>query len=413
MSIVPTAAWQIKPPNTWPPPPEFMSFSALREIESCPRRWALGSANYPDIWDGRGYPSALPSVPLEGIILHKALEQITVALASRGCPSIDHESAVAVLKELGGLSNVVSCNIEDTLKKFEKNPRSLPHIQKTYQRLQGQVPNLRIQVQSLLSRLKLAPKSKISTGDQAATDTRTALQHGSHTEVELQVHNLKWRGIVDLLSLSTDICEIRDFKSGSKKDEHRFQLQAYAVLWVKDHERNPTGRPAERLLLSYQSGDVEVTPLDAEQLEATEVTLRTRSENARRAVQQDPPKACPSEETCQYCTVRHLCDDYWQWTINNRKSSNAGTFFDLQIKLSGGHGDSSWSGVVEACLGLAVGNPIMFRPKKLPFDLRPGQHLRMLNVHVTSPTNDNIDGPTEIAVATASTSSEVFVLSED
>ena len=43
------AHWRVLTPKTWPDPPAEMSVSAHAEIDECPRRWALGAAEYPDI----------------------------------------------------------------------------------------------------------------------------------------------------------------------------------------------------------------------------------------------------------------------------------------------------------------------------------------------------------------------------
>ena len=48
--------WLARTPHAWADVPAWMSFSDLRNIEGCPRRWSLSSASYPDIWSGRGYP---------------------------------------------------------------------------------------------------------------------------------------------------------------------------------------------------------------------------------------------------------------------------------------------------------------------------------------------------------------------
>ena len=40
-----------------PGPPPLWSFSSLREVGACPRRYALARASYPDLWDGRGLPA--------------------------------------------------------------------------------------------------------------------------------------------------------------------------------------------------------------------------------------------------------------------------------------------------------------------------------------------------------------------
>src|SRR2546430_2535646 len=59
MSKTAAAAQQAVSPSTWPSPPTEMSVSTLRELEACPRRWALSSARYPEIWDRVGYPPKL------------------------------------------------------------------------------------------------------------------------------------------------------------------------------------------------------------------------------------------------------------------------------------------------------------------------------------------------------------------
>jgi hypothetical protein len=56
---------RINNPSTWPQLPRWMSFSALLEIEACPRRWALKSATYPSVWNGRGYPRIPQSAAIE------------------------------------------------------------------------------------------------------------------------------------------------------------------------------------------------------------------------------------------------------------------------------------------------------------------------------------------------------------
>ena len=60
------AHWRVLAPTTWPDPPAEMSVSTNAEIDECPRRWALSAANYPDIWDGRGYPPKLQVAALAG-----------------------------------------------------------------------------------------------------------------------------------------------------------------------------------------------------------------------------------------------------------------------------------------------------------------------------------------------------------
>ena len=51
------AIWQISNPAEWPKAPKWMSFSTLYELEACPRRWSLNTAEYPTICDQQRYPN--------------------------------------------------------------------------------------------------------------------------------------------------------------------------------------------------------------------------------------------------------------------------------------------------------------------------------------------------------------------
>src|SRR5215210_7028726 len=116
------AVWYARPPHNWAAIPEWMSFSRLREIEMCPRRWSLNSASYPEIWSRRGYPPKVYLAPLAGQIIHAALEIITNALNRAGCVSVTDEHFVHVMRELGGYSKI----IEEALKRIFINLQDNP-----------------------------------------------------------------------------------------------------------------------------------------------------------------------------------------------------------------------------------------------------------------------------------------------
>src|SRR4051812_17115060 len=92
----------VSAPGAWPGLPSTWSFSVLREIESCPRRWALRAAEYPTIWDGAGYPPLLSIRGLEGQVIHEAVKKVAAALSEGGCQSARDGAAVEVLRGLGG-----------------------------------------------------------------------------------------------------------------------------------------------------------------------------------------------------------------------------------------------------------------------------------------------------------------------
>ena len=72
-------------PTSWPPPPENMTVTAYEEINTCPRQWALSKADYPDLWQGQGYPPKLQVHAVKGSVVHLAVETITKKLILAGC----------------------------------------------------------------------------------------------------------------------------------------------------------------------------------------------------------------------------------------------------------------------------------------------------------------------------------------
>ena len=66
--------WKAQVPDSWPEPLTKMSFTQLKEIEGCSRKWSLQNAQYPTIQDMPRYPRK-PSINLlRGRIVHGALE---------------------------------------------------------------------------------------------------------------------------------------------------------------------------------------------------------------------------------------------------------------------------------------------------------------------------------------------------
>src|SRR5215470_16746746 len=104
-------------PTTWPEPPRAMSVSTLAEMELCPRRWALKSAAYPEIWSGKGYPPKTHLNALGGSVVHLTVEAVTRALALEGCPSVEDPVATRVVRDLGGFTQVVNDSIDRVLER--------------------------------------------------------------------------------------------------------------------------------------------------------------------------------------------------------------------------------------------------------------------------------------------------------
>jgi hypothetical protein len=239
---------------------------------------------------------------------------------------------------------------------------------------------------------------------------RCPLGPGSYPELELRVPRIGWHGIADLLILSPQSCEIMDFKTGAKHDAHRFQLQVYALLWSRDSELNPEGRLIDKLTISYDNTEVTVDPPTVLELDALEQKLVERRLGAETALSATPPEARPSVDNCRHCSVRHLCDEYWQSATLQAFTAVAPTetsFKDLQITIVARHGPTSWDGIINQSKDTDSGKQVLLRTNNgSELHFSKGDQIRVLDAHLS---NDSDDDNLPI-VATMSATSEVFIL---
>ena len=403
-----SSLWMTDGPAAWPDAPVEMTVTTLREIESCPRRWALSAGHYPDLWSGRGYPPCVRLGALAGSVVHLALEVITGALARAGCPSLEDPAALQVMRDLGGYTKVVDDCIDRTLSRLANSPRAQRVIEVAARSLRAKVPELRTRTQTMLCRVRLPPIQ----GRQAEGSARRArgpLTAGTFAEMELRAEEIGWKGKVDLLVLSPDVCEIIDFKTGLPDEGHRFQVHVYALLWSRDGQLNPGRRRADRLVLAYGRGDEEVPSPTELELDGLEYRLIARAAAAREAVSQRPPEAKPSPENCLYCNVRHLCNEYWAGPTLRQLGDGLGGsgVTDIAIRITGRHGPLSWDAVVESSAAATHGDQFLLRADKRPLSLRPGQVVRLLAVHISDPGGED---PESVMVGTLGTTSEVFLV---
>ena len=404
---------EIKPPETWPEPPPEMSVSSLRAIESCPRRWALSTASYPELWQGVGYPPRTQRSWLTGNVVHGAIERIVRSLAQADCGSLSDPCAPAVIRELGGFTSILRSCIEETVARQAENPR-LPDIEDFRISLERSMARMRVDVQSLLRTLPLVPTNR-SHGSPRHTGVRGPLGPGTYGEVEVRAPTLHWRGFVDLLVLEPDgTAEIRDFKTGIRSDDHEFQVKAYAVLWSSDNDLNPSGALPTRLTLSYPNGDVTVPVPSAQEADAIKAELRERATAARGLASTHPPEARPSFDTCKRCDVRHLCSEYWQADTQRRLAAEvdeAPPFGDLQVRVLSRRGPVTWDAVVEQSDRFENDTPLTVLAPGGHHRLDDGAVLRILDARMVVTTPDEAEDRPDVPVASLTSTSEVFVLS--
>ncbi|MGB7220087.1 MAG: PD-(D/E)XK nuclease family protein [Vicinamibacterales bacterium] len=399
--------WRVHRPSAWSKAPTEMTVSALRDIEACPRRWALNAATYDGLWQGRGYPPRLRLGSLSGSVIHLALETVLDALATSSCGSITDPAAVNVLKSLGGYTKVLNDCITRVLSAFSGNPRAVRLLEAGDRSLRSQLPKLRTATQTLVGRVRLSARAR-PTGFATSERPPTSLPEGTHLELVLRAPNMGWKGKADLLTCSRYSCEIVDFKTGVADDSHRFQLQVYAVLWSRDQNLNPNGRLATKLTLAYPTGDVDVAVPSPPAFAALERDLFARAEAARRAVTSDSPEARPSLDNCGFCGVKQLCEDYWtadnQRQLAGGRALEKGSYRDVELTITGQHGPHSWDAILE----LDSGPPrrVLLRSSSGDLDLHPGERARILDVQIATILEDQNDP----LILTIGSFSEVYEL---
>lgn len=327
--------------GVWPEPPDWFSFSSLLDIGTCPRRWALRHASFPDLFDTPGYPDVPHVRSLFGDVVHGALETVLRAMSKAGCDSLTSADAAAVLKSLGGFSVIIRSVLDEQLERLEGNERTVDRMATFRRTLQDQLPEMRQQVQATLARLAFVP----SAGPRVAGSERSArfpLPNGTFSEVDLRASNLRLAGRVDLITITDDEIRITDFKTGVASEHHLQQLHVYALLWLRDRDRNPTGRPASEVVISYQAADVTTASPGEADLNSVEAQVKEQVASAQQMLGSDPPPALPGEQ-CTFCTVRHLCEDYWA-SIDHLPVRDG--FQDLELRIRGVNGPRSWHATI-------------------------------------------------------------------
>ncbi|MEW6209474.1 MAG: PD-(D/E)XK nuclease family protein [Acidobacteriota bacterium] len=356
--------WYAREPQSWPSPPTLMSVSRLLEIEACPRRWALSSASYPEIWKRSGYPQKVYKATLAGRIIHLALERISKALTEAGYASGQDALFVEVMRKLGGFTQVIVECIGSVVDQLADNPRVGYSYRTLSNWLRDQSPAFRERVQILAGRLRVQPKTAADQTRKERSGERSPLRKGSYSEVELRAESIGWIGIADLITLSDNGCEIVDFKTGGPKPEHSFQLLVYSLLWYRDQELNPMRHSATKLTLYYPDGEVDVRTISDSEISDFESDLLKRTRAAIESVKKLPPEARPSVQNCRFCGVRQLCDEYWKPATQERLyqskaeagESSVDNLLDIEVDIVEQIGPLSWDAIMTSCNALLSGD---------------------------------------------------------
>jgi hypothetical protein len=378
------------------------SYSSLSDIETCPRRYALSRADYPDLWEQHGYPRLPIPAAIKGDVVHGSLEIIIQALVKAGCTSTRAAEAVTVLRDLGGYTAVAQGVLEEQLRRLDGNPRISPGRREQVKRACADwLSEAREHIQTYLNRMDFCPKAAAAPSGASVWSDEPAKRYpareGVYPERELVAEELRLKGRVDLLSVRAEGATITDFKTGVEDPAHHDQLRLYALLWTEDNEVNPDVLAVTALVAAYPSHDLEVAVPSAAELAELRRDVVARIEHADSTTAVDLPLAVLGEH-CTMCNVRGLCDTYWGGGALNTADVADGGWYDLQGTVVRQHGVKSW--VVRETRG---GREVLVRASNPSFTLPIGHDVRILGAKRTIDLDEE-----ETLIASVTSVSEVL-----
>ena len=317
--------YDLKEPTSWAVPPSTYSFSSLRKMRACPRRWQLLHSTWGSFsrFPERPHPAAI-----EGQIVHEALDLLGRELGRRGRPTIE-SSGFREAVSVCGFWDFFSAQVDHWNRRLATHPRAGPgHVVRTEPRdLANQAIRLfRKQYQSSAAESIPARVGKSSGAE--ASPLSVLRTRGSVSEVRLEHPGIPVVGVVDLVALEEDLSTtVIDFKTGARKPEHEQQVLLYALLWWR-----VTGDQPGKLVVQYLDSGWTMSPSEAN-LVRTENLTAEQMRHAADALAARPAAAVVGE-SCARCPVRARCNEGWSWSERASRPHASANTVDIEITVS-------------------------------------------------------------------------------
>lgn len=296
------AVYQERSPKQLAGPPPVFSYSSLKALRDCPRRWQLQASEWS--W-GKYYPRR-SSVPiLRGNTVHKALEELVKRLHRAGSPEFGSSEFRAVAKAFQR-EKVLEATLREELANFRRGPRSrfLPP------------PRLRLEEcrNALVKLLRASwqpdgPTPVVRKQKQVGETSSQELGRGFSPEVEVRHPGLPLKGTIDLVQEYPTGTVLLDYKTGAVREEHVEQMRLYGLLWWR-----AKGDLPRRLKVVSPRDEAQILEPTREDLEAYESSLEEELPYHQAALSTGLAQARVAAGRCANCSVRQLCDDYWEAT---------------------------------------------------------------------------------------------------
>ena len=299
--------YKLAEPTAWASPPETYSYSSLRSIRECPRRWLLVNSRWGDF---KRFPQRLTPSVIEGQIVHGAIERLAKELGRAGRPTIGSPTFSAAVERCGfweyfpNQVAVWNANLSEhplpSLRcRLQTDPRDLANMAIRLFRQQYQAAGCQG------STVTYHAVEAGRRGGEAASLAVLLQERGRLSEVRLQHPSMPLVGVLDIVEqLNDGSIRILDFKTGSPKPAHKEQLEIYAVLWWR-----VTGQFPAQISVQYLDDSIDWL-ISPDEILRREGVLGAEIRSAADSLRVAPGPAYPGE-TCSLCPVRARCDEGW------------------------------------------------------------------------------------------------------
>jgi len=287
--------WTILSPCSPPDINEWWSHTRLEELRSCPKRWWLRHSRYPN-WQDHPYPNATGKATILGRVTHALVEEFADFIKTTGKENISGNDLSTLFKKFSARSRVPKLAEKEVTLEREKNPRFFTKSK-----------SVSISIQQCLNAFKriilTTPIEQFGSSHGGGETTKRLGRRISGSEVRLQSDKFHVYGVIDGIVGET----ILEFKTGSRSESHIRQVELYALLYF-----HVVGKSPKICKIVYTDGgpSEEFSP-DLDRLKAIEHDVRGLLERARLYSEAGSAPAMPDSESCKWCPVRHMCDEYW------------------------------------------------------------------------------------------------------
>jgi hypothetical protein len=369
------------------------SSSTLKEVEECPKRFALRRASFPEIWSRAGFPNRISAAQVKGIVVHEVVSMIMKSVQNSS--ELAEKSVMSFLKERGGYLELLKFILEKELLSANSNPRAELMVEAIKREILADLSELRGQVQYFVKESinKLPTASSRVENEEINEMPSTTFQIlPINSEYKIVDSEFPIEGYLDLLLTNENIDHIIDYKTSKTiHDEYWDQLSLYSWLWYRSAKNLRKGDCRIEVISGANLSESRVIKI--EDLPAIQMNVLDRIKNAELSITGEIV-AKPSMDSCKFCAVKVMCNPYW--SMNENQSTEA-KWSDMRIRTIGNLGGNAWSVSI-----LSDGTPAMLIVgDRDDGSIEIGQELRLLNAY------KNEDEETGVVIR-LSQNSEIF-----